>query len=725
VGDFLATPLVELLLPGASSISVSTDATQETGRDHTLGGEPLSDVDLPLDFLEPARAADHLGCLGPFEVTGVIGQGGMGVVLRARDPGLHRFVAVKVLAPVLASNPTARQRFLREARAAAAVKHQHVVGIHSIGEANDLPYLVMELVDGISLRRRVEQSGPLPVVDILRIGRQVAAGLAAAHAQSLIHRDIKPANILLEKGTKRALITDFGLAKAIDDVGVTGTSVVAGTPQYMSPEQARGLTVDNRSDLFSLGCVLYVMSTGRPPFTADSTAAVIQQICQESSQPITELRREIPEALVEIIDRLLDKRPDGRIQAASEVASLLDQCREQLETDERESRAREDESTGDELGFVVAPDESPMAVPQGDIETPTVSLAEAAERTEAAPARPLIVTRQRIIRGMLISAAAFALIALGAVVYRSEWLAPGGDSGSREQASGGPSGALVDDQDQGIAPDPPGANDADHEKFPPAPPAKPTAGEDVSGLFGEIRRFVAPDRLSAMAISPDGSVVYAGCLNRYIYAWDVQTGEEIHRLVGHTKPISRMAVAPNGTRVASCGGDRTLRIWSAASGEQQARQLFSVPVQQIAFSPDGEFLLASQLTGHNADQMVRLNPGLDLDHRSLHVFDAVTGDHVRSFDTGIHHTYWSLAWSGDGKHIAAGSKDGFICLFDARTGDKLRTLDCYGTIVPRLDRNRNSIPFNRDGQPVHTLSFSSDSLALSGGPDSLHDWGSF
>src|SRR5262249_3881457 len=165
---------------------------------------------------------------------GVIGGGGMGVVLKAFDENLHRVVAVKVMAPQLAASATARQRFTREARAAAAVTHDHVVTLHAVEEAGGLPYIVMQFVDGQSLQDRLDRSGSLPIREVLRIGMQAAAGLAAAHKQGLIHRDIKPANVLLENGVERVKLTDFGLARAVDDASLTQSGVVAGTPQYMS-----------------------------------------------------------------------------------------------------------------------------------------------------------------------------------------------------------------------------------------------------------------------------------------------------------------------------------------------------------------------------------------------------------------------------------------------------------------------------------------------------------
>src|SRR5262249_44715391 len=218
------------------------------------------------DILDPSDRPGSLGRIGSYEILDEIGRGGMGVVYKALDPALHRVVAIKVLAPQLAVSGAARKRFEREARAAAAVCHEHVVTIHAVEEFKGLPYLVMHYVAGVSLQDKISSCGPLPVAEVLRIGTQTAAGLAAAHAQGLIHPDVKPANILLENGCGPVQLTDFSLARAIDDASVTQSGVVTGTPQYMAPEQARGEPLDARADLFSLGSVLYTLCTGRPPF---------------------------------------------------------------------------------------------------------------------------------------------------------------------------------------------------------------------------------------------------------------------------------------------------------------------------------------------------------------------------------------------------------------------------------------------------------------------------
>jgi hypothetical protein len=284
---------------------------------------PSAHDDEPLDFLEPSDRPGSLGRLGHYEIREVVGRGGMGVVLKAFDEQLHRVVAIKVMAPQLASSATARKRFVREARAQAAVTHDHVVTIHAVEDAGPLPHIVMQFVAGQSLQDRLDRTGPLQLQEVLRIGMQAASGLAAAHAQGLVHRDVKPANILLENGVERVKLTDFGLARAADDASLTQSGTVAGTPAFMSPEQAEGKPVDRCSDLFSLGSVLYAMTTGRPPFRAGTSMSVLKRVCEDTPTPIRETNPEVPDWLVDAITKLHAKDPTGRFQSAAEVAELL------------------------------------------------------------------------------------------------------------------------------------------------------------------------------------------------------------------------------------------------------------------------------------------------------------------------------------------------------------------------------------------------------------------
>ena len=279
-----------------------------------------------LDFLARSDLPGSLGRLGPYEVLEVLGRGATGVVLRASDPRLGRMVAIKILAPELAASPMALRRFAREARAAAAVCHEHVVAIHGVEGDHVPPYLVMHFVQGGSLQQKIDRQGPLGLAEVLRVGMQAAAGLAAAHVQGLVHRDIKPANLMLENGVERVKITDFGLARAADDASLTQNGVIAGTPDFMAPEQAEGRPVDHRSDLFSLGSVLYAACTGRPPFSAESTVAVLRRVCDEQPRPIRDLVPEVPDWLCSIVTRLHEKDPARRFGSAGEVVDLLGRC---------------------------------------------------------------------------------------------------------------------------------------------------------------------------------------------------------------------------------------------------------------------------------------------------------------------------------------------------------------------------------------------------------------
>jgi serine/threonine protein kinase/WD40 repeat protein len=264
--------------------------------------------------------------IGDYHILTKLGQGGMGAVYWAQDERLRRPTAVKVMRPELAIRPGARERFIREARAAAAVEHESIVPIWHVGEDNGVPYIAMPLLRGESLSDRLHRAGALPTADVIRYGRDVAAGLAAAHRAGLIHRDIKPANIWLElkeEGIK-ARILDFGLARLDDDADprLTGTGDILGTPAYMAPEQARNSNVDHRADLFSLGCVLYHAATGQAPFRGASVMDTLLAVAQHQP-PDPRSLAPVPEALAVLINRLMTKDPAHRLQSATEVTAAL------------------------------------------------------------------------------------------------------------------------------------------------------------------------------------------------------------------------------------------------------------------------------------------------------------------------------------------------------------------------------------------------------------------
>jgi len=331
-GSFLDEPLGQQMGSGPKPPGpdhLKTRVANRRGDGDPNEGSPDGEEPADLRFLSPPTRPDSLGRIGHYEVLQVVGQGGFGIVLRAFDEVLHRMVALKVLAPAIAATSPARKRFLREARSYAQVRHENVVQLHAV-EERPLPYLVMEFVPGETLQQRLDRTGPLDALEIVRLGRQIADGLAAAHATGLIHRDIKPGNVLIERENQRVRLTDFGLARTADDASLTQSGAVAGTPMYMAPEQVKGDSLDHRADLFSLGSVLYQMASGRPPFRAATTFAVLKRVVEDKPRPIRDVIPEIPQWLADVIAKLHAKNPEERFQSAREVADLLAECEAQL-----------------------------------------------------------------------------------------------------------------------------------------------------------------------------------------------------------------------------------------------------------------------------------------------------------------------------------------------------------------------------------------------------------
>jgi len=264
-----------------------------------------------------------------FTVGPLLGQGGFAAVFRARDNVLNRDVAVKVLDVELAPSTVVAERFMREAQTVARLEHPHIVPIYKVGRQEEIFYLIMRYIDGPSLGQLLETQKKLEIGDAARIARQVADALAYAHSHEIVHRDIKPDNILLDK-SGHVLVTDFGIAKAAQaakekksDASLTSEGVVVGTPHYMSPEQASGDPLDGRSDIYSLGIVLYEMLAGSPPFDGPSSANILAQQLTELPEPIRRRRPDVPEEMAVVLERMLDKKRAKRFQMASEVSRAL------------------------------------------------------------------------------------------------------------------------------------------------------------------------------------------------------------------------------------------------------------------------------------------------------------------------------------------------------------------------------------------------------------------
>jgi len=260
-----------------------------------------------------------------YQIEGEIGRGGMSVVYRALDLRLNRPVAIKVLPPELAFDSAVRTRFTREAQTSGQLSHANIVPIYDVGDREGIAYFVMGLVTGGNLGAHLTRAPRQPVDEVRRLLHEVADALAHAHQRGVIHRDIKPDNILLDRESGRAVVTDFGIARALEAGSrLTVTGIAVGTPTYMSPEQAMGdREIDGRSDIYSLGVLAYEMLTGRVPFTAGNSMALLMKQVTERPRPIAELRPETPRALLETVERALMKAPEDRWPNAASMRDAL------------------------------------------------------------------------------------------------------------------------------------------------------------------------------------------------------------------------------------------------------------------------------------------------------------------------------------------------------------------------------------------------------------------
>jgi serine/threonine protein kinase len=309
-----------------SSLSHHPTAPTRTLRGGVRDNRPTQNY----PFLLPPATPDEIGRLGNYRVLRLLGRGGMAFVFEAEDVALDRRVALKVMKPEL-KEVDGWLRFLREARTMAAIKHDHLVTIYQAGQDGDAIWFAMELLDGQTLHEWLQRREGVEIAEVLRMARELTDGLAFLHRKGLVHRDIKPANIWLEgePGASatggRVKILDLGLVRPVEEsTRLTDAGLAIGTPGFMSPEQARGTPLDARSDLFSLGCVLYELCTGRQPFRGDTTMAVLTALAVDTPPPVRELNPRVPPALAKLVARLLEKDPQQRPKSADEVRALLD-----------------------------------------------------------------------------------------------------------------------------------------------------------------------------------------------------------------------------------------------------------------------------------------------------------------------------------------------------------------------------------------------------------------
>jgi WD40 repeat protein len=639
---------------------------------------PHGQIEWWQSLLRPVGPLETPSQLDDYEVTRVLGQGGMGLVFQAFDAALRRWVAIKVLAPNLASDPVARRRFEREAQAAAAVRHEHVITIHAVREAHGLPYLVMEYLAGGSLQDYLDRHGTPDWRAIARLGAEVASGLAAAHAHGLVHRDIKPSNILLRtEGTDADLgsakISDFGLARASEQSRLTQTGVVAGTPMYMSPEQALGESLDSRADLFSLGSVLYTLCTGREPFPGGgSPVAVLRQVCEVTPTPIRKLNPAIPPWLVAVVERLHAKNREERFASAAEVAELL---RYNLEHPDqprlvprpwagRWLRRGKNRllALAVFLGLLLTSSLTLLRLPHGGPPLGQEGPGEGVQHPVSVRATlhghkgpVLSVAFSPDGKTLATGSDDNSLRFWDAATGREEAVLPG-DRGAVSAVAFAHSGEfLVSGSAEGTV----RIWDASTRQERPA----------LRQRNGNVRR---------VAISPDDRTIALGNGTQGIELWDLPTRQLRQALPGHHATIFALAFAPDGTTLAAGEANGQIRLWDPAAGtERDSFPGDRLSVRALAFAPDSQTLASA---GSGDVKLWKLAT-------REHSHEPITTLAGRGADL------LSLVFSPDGLLLAAGSRDGSVLIWDVHAAETLATLPAHQGAVMTL-------AFSPDG---HTL----------------------
>ena len=657
--------------------------------------------DLNLDFLEKTTQKGLLGRFGTFDILQVIGRGGMGVVLKAFDPSLQREVALKLLDPSLGSNQTARQRFTREARAAGAVSHENIVTVHSVDEdpKSGLPFFVMQLVAGESLEQRLRRVGTLPFNDVVRLAAQAAAGLAAAHASGLIHRDIKPGNMLLETPNDRLKLTDFGLARAAEDLRLTKTGFVSGTPLYMAPEQAKGDDADHRADLFSLGVVLYEALAGKPPFEGKTPLAVLRRVADEKHVALNKYSPDVPKWFEDVVDRLLKKHPGDRYATAAEL--------------------------GEDLApFVSKHHSQPCEIPSAE---------------PCALAHPSSLSR-RAFRKWKIKFALLMTIPflLGILLSSAVWLAvlplSGPETAALPDAPETPEPA-VDEGISATSPPFPGnsgpvwsaAASADGNTLAMGLEDGRVIVYDIEGrkvrhtleghtgpvwgidFFSDGKRFVSASDdgtvkiwdadtgksmvdfpgitgVRSVAVAGHGRYIATGDRNGIVIVWDVEA-QKPFKTYKHGGTVNALAFDTQGQTVASAGSDKIVKVWNLMKRDTTPRitlEGHKGPIYAVALSPDDSLIASAGWDG------------------AIKIWNQNTGALLRELN-GHANDIWSLAFGLRDKKpiLASAGQDGSVRVWDPNGGGQLLKF-------------RGHIP------TAHVVRFSHDSAQLfSGGRDGV------
>ena len=582
-----------------------------------------------------------------YDIEKELGRGGMAIVYKAIQESLGRPVALKVLPQGLTHDQKLLERFHREARSAAMLNHPHIVTIFDEGEMNGVHYMAMEYLTGRDLHEIIQEGGSLPPDEAVALIAPVAEALGYAHTKDTVHRDVKSSNVMVTD-VGRPVLMDFGIAYASSESRLTQTGTVLGTPEYMSPEQARGNDVDPRSDLYSLGVVLYEALTGTLPHTGGHPMSVVYKVLHESYTPPSAHNSSVPDWLEQIIAKLLMKDADERYQTGQALADAL----KAQDPGEIVPVPEGGSAGGDEPSSNGVPDESPktQVYRPGEESAPEPATATS---TETATAEAPTEASARAHTGDKTQRQRLHIVR--SLDGNADWV---------NAVSFSPDGQYALS----------GATDNSVKLW-----------EVVTGR--QIQTFTGLDSQPiSVALSPDGSYLVSESSNGHVQLWNVDSGDIVRSFERRSEAVLAATFSPDGQYVLSgCGEAGTLRMWETETGndvctfDHNPEAIFS-----LAFSPNGQYVLTG--SGQSG---------------TLQLWDVATGSVVRTFEeSDWDSTYvFSVSFSPDGRFALSGSDDMTARLWDVESGDLLRTFDGHSGLVI-------AVSFSPDGQYV--LSGSSD-----------------